>query len=92
MPVAGERFNKAFSPMLSRPGAQLALVEVRPLQYGGARQALVVTKVIPARSGDTTIGLLYQLDEGGRMSLCDVVDGSNPDNGILTSISKELGR
>ena len=92
MPVAGERFNKAFSPMLSRPGAQLALVEVRPLQYGGARQALVVTKVIPARSGDTPIGLLYQLDEGGRMSLCDVVDGSDPDSGILTAISKELGR
>ena len=92
MPVAGERFDKAFSPMLSRPNAQLALVEVRPLNYGGARQALVVTKVIPAKPGDTTMGLIYQLDDGGRMSLCDVVNGTNPDQGILMGISKELGR
>lgn len=92
MPVAGERFNKAFSTMLSRPGAKLDLVNIKPLEYNGARQALVVTRVIPAKPGDTPIGLLYQLDGGGRMSLCDVTNGSSVDKGILSSLAKDLGR
>lgn len=92
MPVAGDRMEKAFSPALSRPGARLALVEVRPLLYAGARQALVVTSVIPSKPGDRPFGLLYQLDSGGRMSLCDVTEGSTPEKGILYNISKELNR
>lgn len=90
--VAGERFDKAFSSQLSRPGAKLGLVSVKPLKYAGADQALVIMRVLPAKPGDANISLLYQLDEGGRMSLCDLVAGDSPDLGILTTISKELER
>lgn len=92
IPVAGERINKAFSSMLSRPRAKLDLVEIKPIDSGGARQALVVTKVLPSKPGDQNIGLLYQLDEGGRMSLCDVIEGSSSDKGILSLLAKDLGR
>lgn len=90
--VAGERFDKAFSNQLARPGAKLALVEVKPIKYGDLDQAIVTTRVSPARPGDILISLLYQLDDGGHMSLCDVGTGNSPESGILAVIGKELER
>mgnify|MGYP003466380278 CR=1 FL=1 len=90
--VAGERFEKAFSSQLSRPGAKLVLVEVKPVKYGNLDQAIVTTRVSPAKPGDILISLLYQLDDGGHMSLCDVGTGNSPESGILENIGKELQR
>jgi hypothetical protein len=88
--VAGERFEKAFSSQLSRPGAKLALVEVKPVKYGNLDQAIVTTRVNPAKPGDILISLLYQLDGDGHMSLCDIGTGNSPESGILENIGKEL--
>jgi hypothetical protein len=90
--VAGERFDKAFSGQLSRPSAKLGLVEVKAIKYQSLDQAIVTMRVNPAKTGDILISLLYQLDEGGRMSLCDVGTGNSPESGILAVIGRELER
>jgi hypothetical protein len=92
IPVLGARLDTNFSPLLSRPSARLALVDVRPLKSSGVDQVMVVTRVEPAKPGDITLGFLYQLDQGGRMALCDVIAGSKPDQGMLYNLGRELDR
>ncbi|MBI6883030.1 hypothetical protein [Pseudomonas putida] len=88
--VVGERLDKAFSEILSRPNSRLDLKEVKPIRVSGVNQAMVVLNVTPAKPGDNSITLIYQLNDGGRMSLCDISTGATVEQGILSEIYKEL--
>jgi hypothetical protein len=91
LPVAGDRIVRAFSEKLARPSAKLNLNQVSIVKGLTGDQTLVVLDVQPKNPGDRSIGLLFQLNNGGRMSLCDVIDGSKPNEGILYNIGRELG-
>lgn len=90
--VAGQRIEKALSNQMNRSTGKIELVEVKSFKAGSADRAIVIMKVVPSKSSDKPFGLLYQHSGEGNMALCDVIDGTRPEDGILFNIGKELDR
>lgn len=88
--TVGSRLANDFQGQLSRPGSKVDLVRVSSLKLNGGDHSLVTLRVIPAKSTDKHISLLYQLNNEGTMSLCDIIPGDSVADGVLSRLGKEL--
>lgn len=86
----GERLERAFGPLLSRPNAQIYLASSKPMISEHADQAMVTLGVRPQRPNDATLTLILQLSGSGEMILCDLSSAPNPQKGILYQLGIDL--
>ncbi len=86
----GQRLEKAFGNLLSRPNAQLYLVGSKPMLSDNADQALVTLGVNPKRPNDASLNLILQLAGSGEMVLCDLSTSPNPQKGVLYQLGNDL--
>lgn len=90
--IAGQRIADSYAQMFSRKSTTIDLASVRHMSGKPGDQVIVTLRAIPAQKADNKISFLLELDPYGQMVLCDVIIGENPDNGVLLSIGRELGR
>lgn len=86
----GQRLERVFGPLLSRPNAQLYLAGSKPMLSQHADQAMVTLGIKPQRPNDATLTLILQLSGSGEMVLCDLSSAPLPEKGILYQLGIDL--
>jgi hypothetical protein len=89
-PVVGKRLESLFGELLSRPGAQLQLLNTKALPNSYADQAMVSLKITPSKANDPSLTFIMQLSGDGEMVLCDIATEARPESGILYKLGKDL--
>ncbi|MBD8681969.1 hypothetical protein [Pseudomonas sp. CFBP 13719] len=90
VPVVGSQLVERYESLLSKPSARLGLVTVKSAQDNSGDYAVVVLKTLSSSKSDPYFSLIYQLNDNGRMSLCDISKTDDMTGGLLEEIGSKL--